>query len=74
MQPRYASSKNSNNDQHNYNTIENAVVIPCHKRAKTFPKYKHNYLAQKGMKIQSVYLVRSAHNEPKRFQTSGTMV
>ena len=22
-------SQNSNNDQHNYNTIENAVVIPC---------------------------------------------
>ena len=22
-------SQNSNNDQHNYNTIENAVVLPC---------------------------------------------
>ena len=54
--------------------ITNAVYIPCHKRAETLPKYKHNDLAQKDMKIQSVHLVRNAHNELKRFQTSGTMV
>ena len=63
-------AQNSNNDQHNYN----AVYIPCHKRAETLPKYEHNDLAQKDMKIQSVHLVRNAHSELERFQTSGTMV
>lgn len=65
-------SQNSNNDQHNYNTIENAVVIPCiscQKRsqwAETLPKFRHNGIMYNGFE-NAVYMY-----EHKRSQRAAT--
>ncbi len=70
-------SQNSNNDQHNYNTIANAVVIPCiscQKRsqwAETLPKFRHNGMMYNGIE-NAVYvwtqtLTKSSNSRKKWF-------